>query len=177
MEQKKQSQNTYQEPKWMYWKQSVANLLRMGHCAPTVMQTILDISDANKEWLVRLSAGMPGGIGNTGFECGAVTSPLALLGLHYGLREMDQGLPVIFERGYALCRHFLACHKTLQCKQIRKNDRFPRRCIRPVCLSPELFLTAITNNSRDAIPAEIRESYRRYTRICSRKFPLRPSSV
>jgi len=159
MEKIEQSQNTYLEPKWTYWKQSAANLLRMGHCAPTVMQTILDISGAEKEWLVKLSAGMPGGIGNTGFECGAVTSPLALLGLHYGLRETDQGLPVIFERGYALCRHFLACHKTFQCKQIRGTDRFPRHCIRPVCLAPDLFLAATSNNSRAAIPAEIRESY------------------
>ena len=159
MEKIEQSQNTCLEPKWTYWKQSAANLLRMGHCAPTVMQTILDISGAEKEWLVKLSAGMPGGIGNTGFECGAVTSPLALLGLHYGLRETDQGLPVIFERGHALCRHFLACHKTLQCKQIRGKDRFPRHCIRPVCLAPDLFLAATSNNSRAAIPAEIRESY------------------
>ena len=55
-----------------YYRYALANLLRMGHCAPTVMKTILDISPAEKEWLVRLSAGMPGGIGNTGFECGGV---------------------------------------------------------------------------------------------------------
>ena len=156
---------------WLYWRLSLSNLLRMGHCAPTVMQTLLDVSGTQKEWLVKLSAGMPGGIGNTGFECGAVTSPLALLGLHYGLREMDQGLPVIFERGYALCRHFLACHKALQCKQIRNKDRFPRHCIRPVYLAPDLFLTAVTNNSRDAIPAEIRESYRRlYSHLLEKNF-------
>ena len=159
MEKIEQSQNTYLEPKWTYWKQSAANLLRMGHCAPTVMQTILDISGAEKEWLVKLSAGMPGGIGNTGFECGAVTSPLALLGLHYGLRETDQGLPVIFDKGHTLCRDFLECHETFQCKQIRGKDRFPRHCIRPVCLAPELFLAATSNNRRAAIPAETRESY------------------
>ena len=32
---------------------------------------------------------MPGGIGNTGHECGAVTSPLAVMGLQHGLRDVD----------------------------------------------------------------------------------------
>ena len=145
--------------KWMYWKQSAANLIRMGHCAPTVMKTILDVSNAEKEWLVKLSAGMPGGIGNTGFECGALTSPLALMGLHYGLRETDGGLPVIFEKGHTLCQHFLQCHKTLQCKLIRKDDHFPKRCIRPVCVAPQLYMASMANNSQTTIPPEIRESY------------------
>ena len=69
-------------PNWAYRRRGFSNLLRMGHCAPTVMQTLLDVSSTEKEWLVRLSAGMPGGIGNTGHECGAVTSPLVLLGIH-----------------------------------------------------------------------------------------------
>ncbi len=123
------------------------------------MQTLPDVSGAQQEWLVKLSAGMPGGIGNTGFECGAVTSPLALMGLRYGLHEMDRGLPVIFDKGHTLCRDFLECHKTFQCKQIRGKDRFPRHCIRPVCLAPELCLAATSNNSRAAIPAETREAY------------------
>ncbi len=140
-------------------QKSLANLLRMGHCAPTVMQTLLDISAPDKEWLVRFSAGMPGGIGNTGFECGALTSSLALLGLRYGLREMDWGLPVIFDKGHALGRRFLECHKTMLCTEIRGSDRFPIHCIRPVLLSPELFREAVTNNSPSAIPEGTREGY------------------
>jgi hypothetical protein len=149
------------QAKWVYWKQSAANLIRMGHCAPTVMQTLLDVSGMQKDWLVKLSAGMPGGIGNTGFECGAMTSCLEFMGLHYGLRDGEDNLPTIFEHGYALSRGFIACHKTLQCKEIRKDDRFPKRCIRPVCLSPQLFLAATAKNSQAPIPLEIRESYGR----------------
>jgi Putative redox-active protein (C_GCAxxG_C_C) len=59
---------------------SLRNLLRMGHCAPTVMQTMLDTSDANSTWLVTMTAGLPGGIGNTGGECGGLTAPLILMG-------------------------------------------------------------------------------------------------
>ncbi len=148
-------------PNWPYRGQAFANVMRMGHCAPTVMQTILDISSTEKEWLVRLSAGMPGGIGDTGFECGGVTSPLVLLGMHYGLREVDRGLPIIFEKGHAHCQHFLACHKTMQCKEIRGNDRFPLHCIRPVLLSPELFMDALAGNHMEAIPAASRAAYSR----------------
>jgi hypothetical protein len=125
------------------------------------MQTLLDVSGINQDWLVKLSAGLPGGIGNTGFECGAMTSSLEFLGLRYGLRDGNDGLPVVFERGHALCQHFVACHKTLQCKEIRKDDHFPKRCIRPVCLSPQLFLAATANNNEATIPPQIRESYRR----------------
>ncbi len=124
MDEQNQSQAIDRVPKDGYWP-GLANLLRMGHCAPTVMQTLLDNSARDQEWLVRFSAGMPGGIGNTGYECGAVTSSLALLGLRYGLRELDRGLPVIFDRGHALCRRFLECHKTMLCAEIRGQDRFP----------------------------------------------------
>jgi len=159
MEKQNQFQKSELGPNWAYRWRGLSNLLRMGHCAPTVMQTILDISSTEKEWLVKLSAGMPGGIGNTGFECGAVTSPLALLGLRHGLREVDHGLPVIFDKGHALCQHFLASHKTLQCREIRGKARFPRHCIGPVLRSPELFLDALHGNWPNAIPAVRRVDY------------------
>src|SRR5512135_1303292 len=101
-----QFQRIYREPKLGYRQKSAANLLKMGHCAPTVMQSLVDISAPDKQWLVRASAGMPGGIGNTGFECGGFTSSLALLGVRRGLREVDRGLPIIFDKGHALCRRF-----------------------------------------------------------------------
>jgi hypothetical protein len=135
------------------------------------MQTILDISSTEKEWLVRLSAGMPGGIGNTGFECGATTSPLILLGIRYGLRQTDRGLPVVFDKGHALCEHFLACHKTLQCREIRGKDRFPRHCIRPVLRSPELFMAAVNGNHEDGIQASKRAAFSRlYSHLVENDF-------
>jgi len=135
------------------------------------MQTILDVSSTDKEWLVRLCAGMPGGIGNTGHECGGVTSPLVLLGIRYGLGEVDRGLPVIFDKGHALCRNFLACHKTLQCKEIRGKDRFPLHCIPPVTRSPELFMDALDGNHQEAIPAARRAAYSRlYSHLVENDF-------
>jgi hypothetical protein len=171
MEKQNRPQISELGPNWAYRKQGFNNLLKMGHCAPTVMQTILDVSSTEKEWLVRLSAGMPGGIGNTGFECGAFTSPLALLGIHYGLSEVDHGLPVLFDKGHALCHNFLACHKTLQCREIRGRDRFPRHCIGPVLRSPELFLAALDGNHQEAIPAARRAGYSRlYSHLVENDF-------
>ena len=171
METQTQPQKRDLGPNWAYRGRGFSNLLRMGHCAPTVMQTLLDVSSTEKEWLVRLSAGMPGGIGNTGFECGAVTSPLVLLGTRYGLREVDRGLPVIFDKGQALCHNFVARHNTLQCREIRGKDRFPRHCISPVLRSPELFRDALDGDQRDAIPAGIRAGYARlYSHLVENDF-------
>jgi hypothetical protein len=135
------------------------------------MKTILDVSSTDKEWLVRLSAGMPGGIGSTGHECGAVTSPLAVMGTQLGLREIDRGLPVIFDRGQALCRDFLACHGTLQCREIRTKDGFPRQCISPVLHSAEHWRGALDGDRSDAIPEGTRAGYSRlYSHFVQNEF-------
>jgi len=161
MENQKISQKNHTAPGWKYYPYALSNLIHMGHCAPTVMRTILDISSSNKDWLVRLSAGMPGGIGNTGHECGGVTSPLVLLGTQFGLRTVNRGLPVIFDKGHALCQRFLSCHRTLQCKEIRGNDHFPRHCIPPVLRSPGMFMDVQDGHHEDPIPPASREAYAR----------------
>jgi hypothetical protein len=154
-----------------YYRYALANLIKMGHCAPTVMQSILDITSTEKEWLVKLSAGMPGGIGNTGFECGGVTSPLVLLGTRFGLDKNDHQLPVIFDKGHAFCQSFFACQGTLHCREIRGKDHFPRHCIPPVLRSPGLFMNALDDNRHDPIPPASREAYTRlYTHLVANKF-------
>ena len=148
-----------------------ANLFTMGHCAPTVIRTLGETYAPGEDWLVTLSAGMPGGIGNTGHECGAVTSSLVLLGLRYGLRDIDDGLPVIFDRSHALCQRFLDRHKTLQCEEIRGDDRFPRHCIPPIVGAPGLFSDVVAHDVRDSIPADARRAYARmYSHMAQNDF-------
>jgi C_GCAxxG_C_C family probable redox protein len=141
-----------------YRSRGLDNLLRMGHCAPAVMQTVLDINHTGREDLVKLMAGMPGGIGNTGFECGGITSPLVLLGLRHGLREMQDGLPRIFDLGHGYYQRFSCENGAPFCKAIQ-NARFPVRCIHAVRHSPELLAETLENGNRPAIPAEQREAY------------------
>ena len=114
-----------------YRASGLDNLLRMGHCAPAVMQTILDVNPGGQAGLVKLMAAMPGGIGNTGFECGGITTPLVILGLRHGLREVRAGLPVIFDQGHAYFQRFSNDNAASFCKAIQ-NPHFPVRCIHAV---------------------------------------------
>jgi C_GCAxxG_C_C family probable redox protein len=122
------------------------------------MQTVLEITHTEQEWLVKLMAGMPGGIGNTGFECGGITSPLVILGLRNGLREMHDGLPQIFDLGHKYYQRFSDENAASFCKTIQ-NPRFPVRCIHAVRHSPEILAETIENDKRSAIPVEQREAY------------------
>jgi hypothetical protein len=147
-------------------RRASANLLRMGHCAPSIMQTLVDVrppapAAAENAWLVKLAAGMPGGIGNTGFECGGVTAPLVMLGLRHGRAEIRQGLPVIFDKGHELCRRFASCNGTLLCSEIRGDARIPTRCRGVVKRSPRLFEDTESSETVGAIHPQARHAYRR----------------
>lgn len=61
------------------------NYLRMGHCAPTVMKTLLDINGIQDSSLVTYSGALAGGIAGSGMECGVLTAPLMYMGFrNYG---------------------------------------------------------------------------------------------
>lgn len=47
---------------------AVQHVLRMGHCAPAVVQTLPHISRTADPPLIKMAAGLPGGIGNTGCD-------------------------------------------------------------------------------------------------------------
>jgi C_GCAxxG_C_C family probable redox protein len=154
-----------------YRTRSLVNLLHMGHCAPAVMQTVLDITHIEQAWPVKLMAGMPGGIGNTGFECGAITSPLVILGLRHGLTEMRDGLPLIFDQGHAYYRLFFEDNAASFCKDIQIPGRIPVRCIHCVRHSPELLAETLASDNQYAIPAEQREAYSRlYAHLTRNEF-------
>jgi hypothetical protein len=133
----------------------------MGHCAPAVMRTLLEASGAENDWPIRLVAGLPGGIGNTGGECGGVTAPLALLGLRRGLGPMHDGLPLLFHEGHALCERFERCHGTLLCSELRGDRRLPLPCVGVVRRAPELYAATVAPAARRAVNGEKLQAYRR----------------
>jgi hypothetical protein len=143
----------------MYRRRGMSNLLKMGHCAPAVMQTILDLGNNEEEWLVRMTAGLPGGIGNTGFECGGITSPLIKLGLEHGLSAKHDGLPTVIYAGHDYDQRFRKCNNSLLCKEILGNRRVPLPCIKVVRHAPELYKQTDCNNSTDVISGETREAF------------------
>ena len=141
-------------------RRSVGNLLRMGHCAPTVMQTVVDASDAEAEWPVRLTAGLPGGIGNTRGECGGLTAPLLAIGLVHGRDEVADGLPVAVEKGHDLLQRFTAAHGTTQCRDILGDARLPLRCVGVVRQAPAMCAQCLATTAADALPPATREAHR-----------------
>jgi C_GCAxxG_C_C family probable redox protein len=157
--------------KWSYRKRSLANLLRMGHCGPTVMKTLLEVCDADGEWAVKLAGVLPGGIGDTGFECGGITSPLFVLGLRYGLEEKGDGLPLVFHKGLVHLHGFLDRNGSPFCSEIRGTPYRLRKCMKAVCLAPEIALRAASEDGTGAVRDEAREAYALlYSHLTGRHF-------
>ena len=157
--------------KRMYRRRGLSNLLKMGHCAPAVMRTILDLEDKKEEWLVRITAGLPGGIGNTGYECGGITSPLIRFGLEHGLSADADGLPRVIQAGHDYDQRFRECHHSLLCKEILGDRRVPLPCIKVVCLAPELYRQTDFTDSGEAISGETREAFHLlYSHLCANDF-------
>jgi hypothetical protein len=146
--------------KRMYRGRGFSNLLKMGHCAPAVMQTMLDLENNRDEWLVRMTAGLPGGIGNTGFECGGITAPLILLGLDHGLSVKQDGLPTVISAGHDYDQRFRKCNNSLLCKEILGNRRVPLPCIKVVRHAPELYRQTELRDNTEAISNETLEAFR-----------------
>jgi C_GCAxxG_C_C family probable redox protein len=134
-------------------KRSVGNLLRMGHCAPSVMQTVVDTSASEAEWLVKLTAGLPGGIGNTRGECGGLTAPLVVIGLRHGRDEIADGIPVAVEKGHDLLHRFEAAHGTTQCRAILGDARLPLRCVGVVRQAPSMCAQCLAARSAGGVLA------------------------
>ena len=141
-------------------KRSVGNLLRMGHCAPTVMQTVVDASASEARWLVKLTAGLPGGIGNTRGECGGLTAPLVVIGLRHGRDETADGVPVAIEKGQDLLQRFEAAHGATQCRAILGDARLPLRCVGVVRQAPSMCAQCLAANGADPLPPPTRDAYR-----------------
>jgi hypothetical protein len=145
--------------KRMYRHRGLTNLLKMGHCAPAVMQTLLDLGNTKEEWLVKMTAGLPGGIGNTGFECGGITAPLIQLGLDHGLISKHDGLPTVICAWHKYDQLFQKCNNSLLCKEILGHRRVPLPCIKVVRHAPELYKQTDCKDNTDDISGETREAF------------------
>jgi hypothetical protein len=142
-------------------RRGMVNLSRMGHCAPAVMQTMLDVSGTEAPWLVKLTAGLPGGIGNNRGECGGVTAPLVLLGLRHGADTELNGLPVVVYKGHDLLRRFAACQGSTSCRDILGDARVPLRCVGVVRQASALCAQTLGSDCLGSISDEQAHAYAR----------------
>ncbi len=123
------------------------------------MQTLLDLGNTKEEWLVKMTAGLPGGIGNTGFECGGITAPLIQFGLEHGLSAKHDGLPTVIYAGHDYFHRFQKCNNSLLCKEILGDRRVPLPCIKVVRHAPELYRQTDCKDNTEAISGETREAF------------------
>jgi hypothetical protein len=135
------------------------------------MQTLAEAPETEGKWLVKLVAGLPGGIGNTGYECGGITSPLVLLGLERARDPLCDGLPVVVYKGHELLAGLSACHNTTSCRTIRGDDRLPLRCIGVIRRTPEQYVEATARECAESIPQSSRAAYSSlYAHWCEKRF-------
>ncbi len=139
-------------------RRSLSNMLREGHCAPTVMKTLAEaIGTADAPRLVRLATGLPG-IGNTGHECGAITAPLVVLGLRHAREPLEDGVPVAVSKGRALMHDFRARHGSCACRDILVLKRLPLRCVGVVRHGAERCADVDARRGEQALTAEERRA-------------------
>lgn len=142
---------------------AIRSLLRMGHCAPTVVKTLLDAAGEEAPWLVKHAAALPG-MGNTGNECGGITGPLVLLGLRHARDPAIGGIPAPVALGRTLLDAFQADHGSVRCRDILGDARLPLRCFGAVGEAPGRYLDVEAGAQRAELSAERQEAH---ARLCA----------
>ncbi len=134
---------------------TLKNYYRMGHCAPSVMQTLLDINRTDHSSLVLYTGAMSGGIAGPAMECGALTAPLIYMGYE---KKWPAGLSEKLElisRGQTYAKRFEEFNGTCICGNIRQGGM-------PACRKAAgnfYRLYSASVKRPDLIPDVARESY------------------
>ncbi len=125
-------------------RRSLDAALKMGHCAPAVMAALIDDNDPGWEGAVLLSSAMAGGIGNSGRECGALTSAVLYLGQRYGSAPTVAGIPLSITLAGRLIERFGHIHGGIHCDDIRKGGKNPLPCMKAMVSAPQLVEEVIS---------------------------------
>jgi C_GCAxxG_C_C family probable redox protein len=119
-------------------RRSLDAALRMGHCAPAVMAALIEDNDPGRDNAILLASAMAGGIGNSGAECGALTSSILFLGQRYGNTPASGGVPASIILSERLIERFGEVHGGTRCDQIRKGGKNPLPCMKAMVSAPQL---------------------------------------
>lgn len=97
------------------------NMLRMGHCAPSVMQTLLEMNGIQNTGMVLYAGAMAGGIAGSDMECGGLTAPLMFLGYQNdNLSGISQKLDLI-NKARSYVNEFNIFNGSTICNNIRNG--------------------------------------------------------
>jgi C_GCAxxG_C_C family probable redox protein len=116
------------------------------------MRALLEIRGEALD-MISPTAGLPGGIGGSGAECGGVTSPIMVLGMTYG------AVPTTIAAAQEYMRRFRNQHGGVNCSEIYADGSSIRPCIGVITKSPALLMDVIEMNAVAAIDAETADAY------------------
>jgi len=134
---------------------TVNNVLKMGHCAPGIMQTLLDINDIQNTNMVLYAGGMAGGIAGSAMECGALTAPLMFIGFQNdNLTSIPEKLDVI-GKAQSYVNEFVAFSGSSFCGKIRQDGM--QECRKVMSNFNKPFSKALSKPAR--LSDEAKESY------------------
>ncbi len=102
-------------------RRAANNLAKMGHCAPAVMQTLLEMNDIQNTGLILYAAGFAGGIAGSGTECGALTAPLMFMSYQNNdFQDIEKKINLL-ERAQSLMKEFTEYNGSPLCLNIRSR--------------------------------------------------------
>lgn len=136
-----------------YGLMSLRDVLKIGHCAPSVMRTLLRIRGVEDGHVMMQVSGMGGGIGLSEAECGGVTSSISTLGLMFGDKTDDNGMPMVIAVGQSYLDRFAATNGSVLCEKITPDKSTFRPCIKAMCSAPRLLMTLVDKQSSAFVPA------------------------
>jgi C_GCAxxG_C_C family probable redox protein len=131
------------------------NYHRMGHCAPSVMETLLQINHIKNPGLVKTAGAMAGGIAGPRMECGALTAPVMYLGYQKKMPESDNDKLLMIRQTQSYFNAFLHDNGTTICTNIR--DKKENGCWKAISGFYSAFEDSINNPL--SLSSETEESY------------------
>jgi Putative redox-active protein (C_GCAxxG_C_C) len=134
---------------------TINNVHRMGHCAPSIMQTLLEINGVQNTNMVLYTGAMAGGIAGANTECGALTAPLMFIGYqNNNLTRISEKLDII-SKAQSYVNEFSAFNGSSICNKIRQGGM--QACRKAMYNFYKPFSKALSNPAR--LSEEAKESY------------------
>ena len=131
------------------------NYHRMGHCAPSIMQTLLEYNNIHNPELVKITGAMAGGIAGPEMECGALTAPLMFLGFQKGIPADINEKLLFITQIQSYYNKFYHYNGSTICTNIR--DRHDGGCWKAISGFYNEFTSSRKNPLK--LPAEMEKSY------------------
>jgi hypothetical protein len=134
---------------------SFNNMHRMGHCAPSVMQTLLELNGYDNGEMVLITGAMAGGIAGPDTECGCLTAPLMFASFHRnGFKTIADKLELLY-KSQQYVTGFNASNNSLICSKIRQGGM--SSCTKAICSFHKSYLKAMS--SPGCLSGEATDSY------------------